>query len=83
MPMLPDKMADDLPPATRAYLADLADRMVKSAAQGAILAVGVESTTADAFAIDWRLCAGMAIGSAFLSLLMNLATRGLSGRSEG
>lgn len=64
----------------RDYYRDLADRATKTAAQAAVLSIGVESAQADALAFDWRLMAGMAAGGAILSLLTNVAERGLFGR---
>lgn len=66
----------------RAYYRDLADRATKTAAQAAVLSIGVESADVNAFAVDWRLMAGMAAGGAVLSLLTNVAERGLFGRSS-
>lgn len=63
----------------RSYYADLADRAAKTAAQAAVLSVGVESVQADALAFDWRLMLGMALGGAVLSVLTNVAERGLFG----
>ena len=64
------------------YYTDLVDRAVKSAAQAAVLSVGVESAQADAFAVDWSLMLGMALGGAALSLLTNIGQRGIFGRSD-
>lgn len=64
------------------YYTDLVDRATKTAAQAAVLSIGVESAQANAFAIDWALMGGMALGGALLSLLTNVAERGLFGRSE-
>lgn len=64
----------------RLYWTDLVDRAVKSAAQGAVLSVAVESAQVDAFAVDYQLMAGMALGAALLSLLTNLGQRGIFGR---
>lgn len=60
------------------YLKDLADRAVKTAAQAALLTIGADQV--NAFDADWRLVGGMALGGAALSLLTNLAERGLRGR---
>lgn len=68
--------------AVKDYYTELVDRAVKSAAQAAVLSVGVESAAADALAFDWRLMAGMAAGGAVLSLLTNLGQRGLFGRES-
>ena len=61
-----------------AYLLDLADRAVKTAAQSAVLVIGADQV--NALDADWRLVGGMALGGAVLSLLTNLAQRGLLGR---
>lgn len=66
----------------RRYYTDLVDRATKTAAQAAVLSIGVESAQVDAFAVDWTLMGGMALGGALLSLLTNVAERGLFGRSE-
>lgn len=64
----------------RSYYSDLADRATKTAAQAAVLSIGVESADVNAFAVDFRLMVGMALGGALLSLLTNVAERGLFGR---
>ena len=61
-----------------AYLLDLADRAVKTAAQSAVLVIGADQV--NALDADWRLVGGMALGGAVLSLLTNVAQRGLLGR---
>jgi len=66
----------------RRYYTDLVDRAVKTAAQSAVLSIGVESAQANAFAVDWSLMAGMALGGALLSLLTNISQRGFTGRGE-
>lgn len=63
----------------RDYYNQLADRAVRSAAQGAILSIGVETAQVNALAIDFPLMGGMAAGAALLSLLTSLAARGLTG----
>lgn len=68
--------------AAKDYYTELVDRAVKSAAQAAVLSVGVESAAADALAFDWKLMAGMAAGGAVLSLLTNLGQRGIFGRES-
>lgn len=68
--------------AVKDYYTELVDRAVKSAAQAAVLSVGVESAAADALAFDWKLMAGMAAGGAVLSLLTNLGQRGIFGRES-
>lgn len=62
------------------YFKDLLDRAVKTAAQSAVLTIGADQV--NALEADWRLVGGMALGGAALSLLTNLAQRGLFG-SEG
>lgn len=64
-----------------AYYTDLVDRAVKTAAQAAILSVGVESAAVNALAVDWALMGGMALGGALLSLLTNVAERGIFGKA--
>jgi len=64
------------------YYRDLADRATKTAAQAAVLSIGVESAQADALSFDWRLMLGMALGGAVLSLLTNVAERGIFGRRD-
>lgn len=64
----------------REYVADLADRAVKTAAQSAVLVLGADQI--NALDADWRLVGGMAAGGAILSVLTNLAERGIRGRSE-
>ena len=66
----------------RRYYTDLVDRAVRTAAQSAVLSVGVESAQANAFAIDYRLMLGMALGGAVLSALTTLGTKGFSGRTD-
>lgn len=65
----------------RRYYTQLADRAVRSAAQAAVLSIGVESAQVDAFAIDFRLLAGMAAGGALLSVLTSLGARGITGKT--
>lgn len=60
------------------YLHDLADRAVKTAAQSALLTLGADQV--NALDADWRLVGGMALGGAVLSLLTNVAERGIFGR---
>lgn len=64
----------------RDYYTDLVDRAVKTAAQSAVLSVGVESAQANALAIDFTLMAGMAAGGALLSALTTIASRGILGK---
>lgn len=64
------------------YYTELVDRAAKTAAQAAVLSVGVESAQVNALAVDFKLMAGMAAGGALLSLLTNVAERGLFGRTE-
>lgn len=65
----------------RDYYTELADKAVKTAAQAAVLSVGVESAQVDALAVDWRLMLGMALGGALLSVLTNVAQRGILGKA--
>ena len=64
------------------YYTDLADRAVKTAAQAAVLSIGVESAEVNALAVDFKLMAGMAAGGALLSALTTLGQRGLFGRGQ-
>ena len=66
----------------RKYYTDMVDRATRTAAQAAVLSIGVESAQANAFAIDFRLMLGMALGGAVLSALTTLGLGGLSGRSD-
>ena len=68
-------------PPLRDYYTDLVDRAVKTAAQSAVLSIGVESAQVNGFAVDWMLMAGMAAGGALLSVLTTVGQRGLFGRS--
>lgn len=62
-------------------LADIVDRALKTAAQSAVLAIGAESLEVNAFAVDWSVTAGFALGGAILSILTNVAQRGLLRRN--
>lgn len=66
----------------RDYYTDLADRAVKTAAQSAVLSVGVESAQVNGLAVDWKLMLGMALGGALLSALTTVGQRGFSGRGD-
>lgn len=72
----------DLPqmatPSTRAYAVDLLDRAVKTAAQSAVLVLAADQV--NALTADWGLVGGFALGGAVLSLLTNVAQRGVRGR---
>lgn len=61
------------------YYTNLVDRAVKTGAQAAVLSIGVESAQVDAFAVDYALMGGMALGGALLSVLTTLGERGLLG----
>ena len=65
----------------RKYYTDLIDRAVKSAAQGAIASIGVESAQVNALAVDFKLMGGLALGMGLLSVLTTLGQRGLLGRT--
>ena len=67
--------------AIRDYYSELVDRAVKTAAQAAVLSVGVESAQVDALAVDFTLMGGMALGGALLSVLTTLAQRGILGKA--
>lgn len=69
----------DLDQFAKSYGGVLLDRAAKSAAHGALLSVGVETTELNALAVDWQLMGGMALGAAVLSLLTNISHRGISG----
>lgn len=60
------------------YARDLLDRATKTAAQAAVLTLGADQV--NALDADWRLVGGMALGGAVLSLLTNVAERGILGR---
>lgn len=62
------------------YPSQLADRAAKTAAQAALLVLGADQV--NALEADWRLVGGMALGGAILSLLTNVAERGLFGRTR-
>ena len=65
----------------RDYYTDLVDRAVKTAAQSAVLSVGVETAQANALAVDFGLMGGMALGGALLSALTTVAQRGILGKA--
>ena len=52
----------------------VAERALKSAAQGATLAVGADSLHANALTFDWPTMGGFAAGAAVLSILMSIAS---------
>lgn len=54
------------------FWVETAERAVKSAAQGAILAVGADQL--DVLALDWRVFLGFAGGAALLSALTSIAS---------
>lgn len=64
----------------KSYYTDTVDRAVRTAAQAAVLSVGVETAQANALAFDWMLMGGMAAGGFVLSLLTTVASRGFTGR---
>ena len=66
--------------AVKDYYTDLVDRAVKTAAQAAVLSIGVETVQVDALSVDFALMAGMAAGGALLSVLTTLGQRGIFGR---
>jgi hypothetical protein len=65
----------------RDYYTDLLDRAAKTAAQCAVLSIGVESTQVDALAVDWKLMLGMSLGGALLSALTTVGQRGILGKA--
>ncbi len=56
---------------TRAFWIETTDRAIKSAAQAVILGLGLGEGL-NAFAVDWKLAAGFALGGAILSALTSL-----------
>lgn len=64
----------------RSYYTDIVDRAVRTAAQAAVLSIGVETAQVDALSVDFTLMAGMAAGGALLSVLTTLGQRGIFGR---
>lgn len=74
-------MSDPQPTNYRNYYTELADKAAKTAAQSAVLSIGVESAQVNGLAVDWALMAGMALGGAVLSLLTNVAQRGILGKA--
>ena len=67
-------------PALKARLIELGDKAAVTAAEGAILAIGAESVAVNALAVDWSSVGGFALGGAALSLLINIARGGITGR---
>ncbi len=63
---------------SRAFWKAAAERAVKSAAQGAILA-GVGAVGFDAFTADWASIGGAALGMGLLSLLTSIGSDALTG----
>ena len=63
---------------TRTFWRAAAERALKSAAQGAILA-GVGAAGFDAFDADWLAIAGASAGMAALSLLTSIGSDALTG----
>lgn len=63
---------------SRAFWKAAAERAVKSAAQGAILA-GVGAVGFDAFTADWASIGGAALGMGLLSLLTSVGSDALTG----
>ncbi|MFV8169807.1 holin [Mycolicibacterium peregrinum] len=57
---------------------DAGERALKSAAQGAILALGGGAT--NVLALDWLTLAGAAGGGALLSLLTSIASAGVANK---
>lgn len=64
----------------RDYWTDLLDRAIKTAAQSAVLSIGVDSAQANALSVDFVLMAGMAAGGALLSALTTIGARGIFGK---
>ena len=63
---------------TRTFWKAAAERSIKSAAQGAILA-GVGAVGFDAFTADWASIGGAALGMGLLSLLTSIGSDALTG----
>ena len=63
---------------TRTFWQAAAERALKSAAQGAILA-GVGAVGFDAFTADWASIGGAALGMGLLSLLTSIGSDALTG----
>lgn len=59
----------------RTFWFEAADRAVKTAAQAVVLGLGLGEGL-NAFAVDWRLAGGFALGGAILSLLTSLMSAG-------
>jgi len=57
---------------------DAAERSLKSAAQGAILALG--GGAVNVLTLDWATLAGAAAGASLLSLLTSVASAGIANR---
>lgn len=72
----PDAAAPEEEPQmfTRRFGFELVERAVKSAAQAVLVTWGVGDGLLDAFALDWRLAAGVAAGSAIASALTSIAS---------
>jgi hypothetical protein len=66
---------------TRTFWLDAVERATKSAAQGALLAVGQDVLSVDVFAADWRTVIGAAVGMAALSVLTSVASAPAPGLS--
>jgi hypothetical protein len=64
---------------SRAFWRASAERAVKSAAQGAILAFGAGQ--ANVLDLDWSTCGGFAGGAFVLSLLTSIGSDALTGGS--
>lgn len=69
-------------PALKARLIELADKAAITAAEGALLAVGHESLAVNALAVDWSTVGGFALGGVALSLFINVARGGITGRTK-
>lgn len=63
-----------------ARVIELADKAAITAAEGAVLAIGGETANANALTFDWSTIGGMALGGAILSVLINVARGGITGR---
>lgn len=63
----------------REYATAILERACKTAAQGAVLAIGSESVQANALTLDWSTIGGFAAGGFVLSVLTSIATSGFGG----
>jgi len=67
--------------ALAARVRELVDKAAMTAAEGALLSIGAESLAVNALAVDWTQAGGFALGGAALSVLLNVARGGVTGRA--